>query len=629
MTTKIDARYGSLSATEIRLIRLNTDLDYPVSGQLEVVSLQDPPPYYTISHAWIPGSPHAVIQAGEELTLSKNLSTCIRRLQQLSCEDPSLSPPLRHIWIDNICINQTDTPEKSRQVALMKKIYTQSIRTIIWLGEPESALISGAWQLVNRLYALFKEQNPTAKVISDIPLRTYDDELHLALGLPPLDDLRWKYLKRLMSLRWFSRIWVVQEVVLSNQDPIILHGKHIHAWELLGWSAAWLRRSGYMRLPQLPEELRNVDTISNLRRSATPWPLAALISITQVKFQATDQRDKIYGLLGLAAECQGTVELPKALRPDYSLEVTQLYQRVARFLMEKNESLAMLTRAKGLTGTETRNNRQHDLALPSWCPDWSDFHSYNLGISTSLSWVHYPKDTSPAVLGFPNQYRASGDSKLELPSADSSAEDESILQLYGFKVDQVHGVHRLDINRARDGEEVDDFGTKMAPALELAMSLVTPHGALPWAITFIQSTTASQHQLNGTDASQGSADGAAWLWNFFQRPENIPPALSMISQLEKLAANGRPERYEALVRNFCFDRAFVTTSEGRMGIAPSNTQVGDVILVIPGGGVPYIARPLGQYWLFVGESYVDGLMEWQALQTCNGPRLQKQSFSFM
>ncbi|KAH7191810.1 HET domain-containing protein [Fusarium flagelliforme] len=567
----------------IRHIRLNPDLDYPVSGQLEVAKLENPSAYYAISHFWIPGELPTVVHDGDELRLSKSLSTCIRRLQQPIYQDFAPNPAVRHIRIDNICINQADTPKKSRQVALMKQIYSQSIRTIIWLGEPESALIKTQ---VRKSYPTY--------------LRTYYEGRHLALGLPPLDDLRWRYLKRLMSLRWFSRIWVVQEV--------------IHAWELLGWATAWLRRSGYMRLPQLPEELRNVDTISNLRRSATPRPLAALISITQIKFQATDQRDKIYGLLGLAAECQGTVELPKALRPDYSLE---------------NESLAMLTRAKSLTGTETSNNRQHDLALPSWCPDWSDFHSYNLGISTSLSWIHYPKDTSPAVLGFPNQYRASGDSKLEFSSADSSAEDESILQLYGSKVDQVHGVHRLDINRARDGEEVDDLGTKMAPALELAMSLVTPHGALPWAIRFIQSTTANQHQLNGEDTSQGSADGAAWLWNFFQRPENIPPALSMMSQLEELAANGSPERYEALVRNFCFDRAFVTTSEGRMGIAPSNTQVGDVILVIPGGGVPYIARPLGQYWLFVGESYIDGLMEGQAVQTCNGPRLQKQAFSFM
>ncbi|RBR26146.1 uncharacterized protein FIESC28_01037 [Fusarium coffeatum] len=629
MTTKpmkLYGRYTPLSTSEIRLVRLSTDLTHIIAGQLEVAKLDDAPPYYAISHAWTQDQSPAVVQDGDGFSLSKSLSTCLKRLQQLSHQNNPFSPPLRHIWIDNICINQTDTVEKSSQVAMMKRIYSQSLRTIIWLGEPESALSAGAWQLISKIYNVFRQENPEAKVIADIPLRIYNQERHLDLGLPPLDDLRWRYLKRLMSLRWFSRIWVIQEVVLSSQDPLVLHGKQIHAWEPLGWAAAWLRRSGYMRLPQLPEELRNVDTISNLRRVTTSWPLAALISITQIKFQATDQRDKIYGLLGLAAECHGTMGLPEELKADYSLEVTDLYQRVARFLMEQSQSLAMLTRAKGLPGTETRENRQHDLALPSWCPDWSDFHSYNLGISTSLSWIHYPKGASPAVLGFPHQYKASGDSKLEWASGENSPEDKSILEIDGFKADRVHGVHRLDINRPKDGEETDDHGRKMVPALELAMSLVKPHSILPWAISFIQSTTANQHQLNGQDASQGFADGAAWLYEFFEKSENIPPAVNMqkemMAELQKNAINGTSERYEALVRNFCFDRAFVTTSGGRTGIAPSNTEVGDAILVLPGGGVPYIARPLGGYWSFVGESFIDGLMEGQALH------LEKRVFNF-
>lgn len=54
-----------------------------------------------------------------------------------------------------------------------------------------------------------------------------------------------------------------------------------------------------------------------------------------------------------------------------------------------------------------------------------------------------------------------------------------ILERYGFKADQVNGVHRLDINRPKNGEKTGDLGKKLAPALELAMSLATPHGVLP------------------------------------------------------------------------------------------------------------------------------------------------------
>lgn len=206
MSSHIAGHYASLSATAIPLIRLNTDLDYPTSGELQIVTLEDPPPYYATSHAWKPGESLAVIQDGDQLTLSKNLTICIRRLQQLCHRDDPLSPTLRHIWIDNICINQANTLERSCQVALMKRIYSQSTKTVIWLGDPESALIAAGWQLISKIYGIFKEENSEAKVISDIPLRTYDEGRHLALGLPPLEDLRWRYLERLMSLRWCTRI---------------------------------------------------------------------------------------------------------------------------------------------------------------------------------------------------------------------------------------------------------------------------------------------------------------------------------------------------------------------------------------------------------------------------------------
>jgi hypothetical protein len=49
-----------------------------------------------------------------------------------------------------------------------------------------------------------------------------------------------------------------------------------------------------------------------------------------IKFQASDQRDKIYGLLGLAAETRNTAELPEALVPDYNLTVQDAYQKATR-----------------------------------------------------------------------------------------------------------------------------------------------------------------------------------------------------------------------------------------------------------------------------------------------------------
>jgi hypothetical protein len=46
--------------------------------------------------------------------------------------DPSIE---RIIWVDAVCINQNDDPEKKHQIGLMSKIYSQANRVIIWLGE--------------------------------------------------------------------------------------------------------------------------------------------------------------------------------------------------------------------------------------------------------------------------------------------------------------------------------------------------------------------------------------------------------------------------------------------------------------------------------------------------------------
>jgi hypothetical protein len=39
------------------------------------------------------------------------------------------------LWVDAICIDQTDASEKSYQVGLMARIYMQAHQVIVWLGD--------------------------------------------------------------------------------------------------------------------------------------------------------------------------------------------------------------------------------------------------------------------------------------------------------------------------------------------------------------------------------------------------------------------------------------------------------------------------------------------------------------
>lgn len=114
-------------------------------------------------------------------------------------------------------------------------------------------------------------------------------------------------------------------MALSRRDPIILHGPYRYPRYKISWAAAWLRRSGYVRLAHVPNQLLNVVAMSYIQRSQNPWPLNALLCLTSIKFQATDPRDKVYGLLGLASETQNLTHEFDALYLDYQLDVIEVY----------------------------------------------------------------------------------------------------------------------------------------------------------------------------------------------------------------------------------------------------------------------------------------------------------------
>ncbi|KAH7269230.1 uncharacterized protein BKA55DRAFT_531890 [Fusarium redolens] len=176
----------------------------------------------------------------------------------------------------------------------------------------------------------------------------------------------------------------------------------------------------------------------------------------------------------------------------------------------------------------------------------------------------------------------------------------------------------------------------MAPIVKLALTLTPVNDTLTWMKHFIQTTTASQHHVNGKGMYQSLSDGAAWLHGFFERREDLASLLDKQggkdkakSRIQEVSTSRAQEDYVFLVRNFCFDRAFIITMNGRIGIGPSNTCKGDTVPVILGGGVPYIIRASGKYWNLVGESYVDGLMEGEAIESYAKGMIQEEVLRFI
>ena len=118
----------------IRLLRLLPDEggNAPIQCQLFNYTLQESGrrthPYDALSYVWGDWvNPESIFIRGHQLPVTQNLFKALSSLRYRSIE--------RILWVDAICINQHDQPEKERQIRFMAKIYAQANRVIVWLGE--------------------------------------------------------------------------------------------------------------------------------------------------------------------------------------------------------------------------------------------------------------------------------------------------------------------------------------------------------------------------------------------------------------------------------------------------------------------------------------------------------------
>ena len=132
-----------LLSNEIRLLLLfphEEDYDSPVKCDREVVSLENDPRYEALSYVWGKSDVLFDIEVGDStVSVTQNLHASLKRLR--------LPHHTRSLWIDQLCINQRNTKEKTKQVCLMREIYAKCQRSLLWIGEiPESVTEADAEQ---------------------------------------------------------------------------------------------------------------------------------------------------------------------------------------------------------------------------------------------------------------------------------------------------------------------------------------------------------------------------------------------------------------------------------------------------------------------------------------------------
>ncbi|KAH7343101.1 heterokaryon incompatibility, partial [Pyrenochaeta sp. MPI-SDFR-AT-0127] len=83
--------------------------------------------YEALSYTWGDPKERLPILVNEtEVPVTRNLHAALEHFRSETIDVV--------LWVDALCINQTDDVEKSKQVDLMTKIYAYATSTRVWLG---------------------------------------------------------------------------------------------------------------------------------------------------------------------------------------------------------------------------------------------------------------------------------------------------------------------------------------------------------------------------------------------------------------------------------------------------------------------------------------------------------------
>lgn len=160
--------------------------DDALVGSLSVENLDVNPRYEAISYVWgTEGRCAGILCNGRPLPLTTSIEGALRRLRHAT------QP--RRLWADQICINQDDIAERSRQVSLMNSIYKGAEHVLVWLGPDDERVADDAVSMIHHLRDVFA-----------------DDELHESFRLAHSEELLqqdqslWVPLSKLTKLPWVS-----------------------------------------------------------------------------------------------------------------------------------------------------------------------------------------------------------------------------------------------------------------------------------------------------------------------------------------------------------------------------------------------------------------------------------------
>jgi hypothetical protein len=321
-------KYPKIDSTEdsYRLFKLLPgNVQEPIQCQLYAAKFSQSPAdrYVAGSYVCGPTSPaRRILVNGSHFYVGPNLynflsSIAIRYKNRL---------PMT-LWIDAICIDQYSLDEQNHQVQLMGKIYKNAEQVIAYIGSGDDS--------VNWMFDRFNDRNWLADT-RERAIMGRMEALHSTTRLLHA-------LEAFSQLPYFTRLWIMQELVLSRKITFFDASRAVDWERMINWLEdlnLYNQAPGARVDPQdmallvskqawkVVVKLRRstLYMIHNFRRSRTQQSFYKLFCAFG-ELSCTVPHDKIYALSGMMAQ-NLNAQNKDAFVVDYSLDKVEVIRQV-------------------------------------------------------------------------------------------------------------------------------------------------------------------------------------------------------------------------------------------------------------------------------------------------------------
>lgn len=236
----------------------------------------------------------------------------------------------RQLWVDSVCINQQDFPERSSQVARMDKIYGLARQVTVWLGTAET----NSHLAVQKFQYLGEQMDHLKNRFSVATPGCVDPHLFVKKDLSLHGDV-WEAIEALLSRKWFQRVWVKQEISLAPPGSTLICGSSSMTWHAFRRALIFLSGQNRTTLP-------NINNLGDLAFGLGGLdPLVVLRSLTRSR--CFDPHDRIYGILAMVAR-SWAARIPV----NYRMSTQKLYWKTLLADLAVNARLDLLDLAAAL-----------------------------------------------------------------------------------------------------------------------------------------------------------------------------------------------------------------------------------------------------------------------------------------